>query len=327
MTDTTNRRECETSRRGSVSTACCLALVAVVTLATTAARPCCAQDLEPRAYSSAPIATNFFVATYGRSTGSVVIDASLPIEDVEAEINGAAIGYGRTFSLFGRQALVTGAIPYTWGDVSGTVREQATTVRRSGLGDARVKLSVNLLNGEAMPVREFMKRPPPRTIAGASLTVVTPTGQYDPAKLVNLGSNRWAFKPEVGLSHSIGRWDLDAYGGVWFFSDNRDFFAGGVRRHQQPLLSMQSHVSYTFKPRLWAAFNGTWYVGGASALDGGIARSPFNNVRLGATLSLPAGQRQALKLLYGTGVRATAGSDFHTFAIAYQLTWFDRSKP
>ncbi len=308
----------------SISTWLFLA-AAAIGVAALLAQPCVAQDLEPRAYSSSPTGTNFFIASYGRSNGSVVFDPSLRIEDVEAGINGTTIGYGRTFSLFGRQALISGAIPYNWGDISGTVQEQAMTIRRSGLSDARVKLSVNLLNGEALSLREFVKRPP-KTVLGVSLTVSVPTGQYDPAKLINLGSNRWAFKPEVGVSHPIGKWYLDGYAGVWFFSDNRDVFPGGARRHQAPVLSLQGHVSYTFRPRLWAAFNSTWYTGGASRVNDGEAKGSLNNSRLGATVSFPLGGKQSLKILYSNGVRATAGSDFQTIAIAYQIAWFDRQK-
>jgi hypothetical protein len=52
----------------------------------------------------------------------------------------------------------------------------------------------------------------------AAVKVVVPTGQYDPTKLINNGSNRWAFKPELGYSERWGHWLLDAYGGAWFFT-------------------------------------------------------------------------------------------------------------
>ena len=36
--------------------------------------------------------------------------------------------------------------------------------------------------------------------------------------LINYGTNRWAFKPEVGVSRRWGHWTLDTYGAVWFFT-------------------------------------------------------------------------------------------------------------
>ena len=87
--------------------------------------------------------------------------------------------------------------------------------------------------------------------------IVIPTGQYYRDKLVNLGTNRWAFRPEVGISVPKGGWDLDVYAGVWLFSANDDFFPGGRRRKQAALTALQGHAAYTFKPRLWVAVDGT----------------------------------------------------------------------
>ena len=38
----------------------------------------CAQELEPRAYSAAPVGTNFAIAGYSRVRGDVLTDPSLP---------------------------------------------------------------------------------------------------------------------------------------------------------------------------------------------------------------------------------------------------------
>ena len=149
------------------------------------------------------------------------------------------------------------------GDVTGTVFEEARAISRSGLTDFRAKLSVNLVGNPAMGAREFAKTPR-RTIVGTSLTVTAPTGQYDGHKLINLGTNRWAFKPEIGVAVPKGRWDFDGYVGVWLFTDNDDFFPGGKSRSQDPVVAVQGHVSYTFKPRLWAAVDATWYQGGGA---------------------------------------------------------------
>lgn len=283
------------------------------------------QDMEPRAYSSSPVGTNFLVLAVGRASGSVVFDPSIPITDVEATLGNTAIGYGRTFSFFGRQALITGAIPYTWGEVNGSVAEQRRSITRSGLADVRVKLSVNLLNGEALSLKEFVKRKR-RTVVGASLTVSAPTGQYDPARLINLGTNRWAFKPEVGISKPAGKWDLDAFAGVWLYTPNDAFYPGTQRRTQDPLFAVQGHASYTFRPRLWAAFNATWYSGGAGHINGGPAVARLNNSRLGGTVSLPLGNRQSLKFSYSDGVSGRLGSSFRTFTLGYQVSWFDRAR-
>ena len=173
--------------------------------------------------------------------------------------------------MFGKLALASVAVPYAWGDVSGQVFEEARTVTRSGLADTRVRLSVNLRGNDAMSLGEFVKAPR-KAIVGTSVTVLVPTGEYDRTKLINLGNHRWAFKPEVGVAVPIGRWDIDAYAGVWLFTANDDFFPGGLERTQDPILAIQGHVSYTFKPRLWLAVDSTWYSGGKSRVARGAER-------------------------------------------------------
>ena len=298
-------------------------LSALVVVACTVARPADAQDLEPKAYSASPVGAAFLVVGLGRSTGSVVTDPTLPITDVEAKINGVPVAAGYTFGMFGKLALVTAAWPYSWGDVTGVVGEEARAVRRSGLTDARVKLSINLTGNPAMGLREYVKAPR-KTIIGTSLVVTTPTGQYDGAKLINLGTNRWGFKPEVGVAVPRGPWDFDAYLGVWLFTDNKDFYPGGLTRSQDPVVALQGHASYTFRPRLWAAVDTTWYAGGGASVDGSEPIGSMNNARLGATVSFPMGRQQSLKVAYSSGVAVRTGTNFRTISVGWQFLRFTR---
>jgi hypothetical protein len=279
-----------------------------------------AQELEPRAYSPNPTGANFVLAIYGHSSGDVVFDPSVPISNVEASINTTALFYGRTFGLFGRSASAALQAPYVWGNVSGDVFEERRTVHRSGLADLRLRLTTNLVGGPALAPKDFARRKP-RTTLGASLLVVAPTGQYDPSKLVNVGTNRWAFKPEAGLSLPSGRWFAELYAGVWLFTDNPDFF-GGSRREQAPLTSLQAHVSYTFRPRLWLAGDATFYTGGQTTV-GGVPKGDLQrNARLGVTLALPLRRRSSFKVSWARGLATRIGGDFETFAIGYQILWF-----
>ena len=282
-----------------------------------------AQDLEPKAYSASPAGAAFLVVVLTRSTGSVLTDPTLPLTDIKATINSVPLAAGYTFGLFGKLALVTAAVPYAWGEISGQVGEAARAVTRSGLADSRVKLSINLAGNPAMGVREYVKTPR-KIIVGTSLTVATPASQYDGAKLINLGTNRWAFKPEVGVAVPKGRWDFDVYFGVWLFTDNRDFYPGGRTRSQERVKALQGHVSHTFRPRLWAAVDATWYQGGSASVDAGEPSGAMNNSRLGATVSFPMGRQQSLKVAYSSGVAVRTGANFRTLSVGWQFLRFTR---
>jgi hypothetical protein len=279
--------------------------------------------MEPRAYSPSPVGTNFVLAAIGGSRGALLFDPTTPITDASADLALTTVGYGRTFGLAGRQGLVAIAIPYAWGEAEGLVEGESRRRDLAGFGDLRVKASLNLMGPKAMSVEEFRKAPR-RTILGISLAVQAPTGMYNETKLINLGTNRWSFKPEVGVSIPVGRWYVDVYAGAWFFTTNEHFYPGDATRRQDPLLVMQTHASYTFKNRAWIAIDATWYGGGRSTVDSNPPSSRQSNSRLGGTFSMPITARQSLKVAASTGATTRTGTDFDTILLAWQFAWFDR---
>jgi hypothetical protein len=278
------------------------------------------QELEPRAYLTLPVGANLLVTGYARSSGNVLFDPSLGAEDVSARVNTSFIGYGRALDFFGRSASVSVTLPYVWGDITGKLEGEPAALRRSGLRDPRFRLAVNLIGGPALTPREFA-RYRQKTNIGVSLLVIAPLGQYDPAKLINLSSHRWSFKPEVGFSQALGKWHLDLYAGVWLFSKNDNFF-GGSTREQNAIGVTQGHISYTFRPSLWAALDGTFYTGGRTFVDGQGRADLQKNSRIGFTVSLPLAGQHSIKLHTGTGAFTTVGADFDAFSVAYQYVWF-----
>ena len=279
-----------------------------------------AQELTPRAYAPNPTGGNIFLLGYARSTGGVLFDPALPFDDVNAAINAGSLLYGRTFGLFGRSASAQIGLPYVFGDIDGYVEGEYHEITRSGLNDLRAKVTVNLLGGPALSPREFVERRP-GTVLGVSLAVVAPTGQYDPSKIINIGSNRWSLKPEVGVSKTWGHWYAELYGGVWFFTTNTDFYGGSVRK-QDPVGTFQAHVVYTFKPRLWLAADATFYTGGRTTLDETVKADLQRNSRIGLTLAVPVGRRAALRLAWATGFTTRIGANFDTLSVGLQVAWF-----
>ena len=303
-------------RRGRAS-----AILACFVFLIGSARIASAQDLEPRAYAASPVGLSFLAVIGGHSSGGVLVDPSIPVEDVKATVNSLGFGFGTTFDLFGRTALAVAALPIAWADASGRVGENVAEVSREGLADPRIKLSVNLAGGQALSAREFAKAQR-KTILGVSLTAIAPLGQSDRTRLINLGANRWAFKPEIGISRLVRtKWTIDGYAGIWMATANEEFYPGSSYRTQRPIVALQAHVSYTARPRLWIAADGTWYSGGRSTVDGIEKGDLQRNSRLGATLSLPIGRQQSLKINGSVGATTRVGSDFKTIAVAWQMSW------
>lgn len=291
---------------------------------------CRGQGLSPRAYVITPIHSNAVTFTYSLQDGNVVFDQTLPISNSKGRIGAESVSCFHTFKFFGRSANFNAFLPYAVGhfqaDVSGTEQK----LYRSGLASTGFRFSINLRGAPAMTVTEFRKWQQ-KTLIGASLTVSTPSGQYDPARLVNIGENRWSFKPEVGLSRRWNHWILDAYGAVWFFTANDNFYSnapgsiGPNRQTEQPMGATEAHLSYDIKPRFWASFDVNYWYGGETSLNGKPTPTTLQaNSRLGATAAVPVSKHQSIKFSYSGGTYVRFGGDYRTVSVAWQYSWVGR---
>jgi hypothetical protein len=300
-------------------------LVGIVLLLVGMATTLVAQDLDPRAYLWVPVKTNTLVTGFSYSEGGVVIDPTLPLQDLEASVQVASLGYVHAFNLFGLTSQALVVQPYSWAQASATVGGQPESITRSGFADTRLRLTVLVHGAPALGLAEFMKAPK-KTIVGVSVNVVAPTGQYFSDKLINLGTNRWSFRPEVALSQPMGkRWLVDVYAGVWFFTNNNSFYPGNALRTQQPMGAFQAHVSYNITPRFWVALNTTYYMGGTSSVNEIFNDDRQSNTRIGLTTVMPVGKSNSLKLSASTGAVVRIGQDFTTFSIGWQRSWFGKT--
>ena len=292
-----------------------------------AGRAASAQELNPRAYLISPVATNVVNLGYSHLEGNLDLSGAAPITDAHAAVDLGALGLYRALDFFGRSANVAVAIPYAVGEFDGTVAEAPRHAHRSGLLDSSVRLSVNLVGGPAMEPQEFV-RWQQGTLLGVSLKIVAPTGQYDPTALINLGTNRWAFKPEIGYSQRWGHWILDAYAAVWFFTENPEFFSHnqyypGVRsRGQSPVTAFETHLSYDVRPRLWISLDANFWSGGEASINGVANPATYQrNSRVGVTASIPLSAHNSIKLSYNDGAYVRYGGNYRSISASWQYGW------
>ena len=254
----------------------------------------------------------------------MLTDPTLPVQDVKANISTPSVGVARVFNLFGKTAQALAALPYSWAEVTGEINEQSARTTRSGLSDMRLRLSVLVAGAPAVTLQQLAKSPR-KPVIGASLLVTAPTGQYYPQKFINLGANRWGFKPEIALSYPIGsRWLADAYAAVWLFTANESFYPGTANRRQDRVGALQGHLSYSLTPRTWIALDATTYRGGQATVNGAKVGDRLTSTRIGATLAFPVGSRHGIKIAYSTGAIVRFGANFDTFSIGWQTAWVDR---
>jgi hypothetical protein len=230
------------------------------------------------------------------------------------------VGYVQTFSLFNKLARIQAAVPYGFLNGYAKVFGADTSGTRAGFFDAKIKFGLNLLGSPVLSPKEY-RLFQEQTVLGASLVVNVPIGQYFPDKLINLGTNRWGFKPEIGFSHREGRLYYEIYTGIWFFTNNNNFFKNS-QLDEKPLYSFQAHINYVFKSKIWVALNGGFQGGGTTTLNGLEQDDRQQNWRAGATVSVPFNAHQSLKGMVNTGVATRAGQNYTAFTVVYQYIWF-----
>jgi hypothetical protein len=281
--------------------------------------PAAAQELEPGAYWPIPVTLNVVTVSNAYNWGDLAFDPSAPIDKASARINTTALSFTRAFSLAGRSANVTASMPVVGGHVEGLYLGQPAAVDRFGLADPRVRLAVNLYGAPAMSPRQFGGYQQ-KTLVGVSLTVAPPLGQYDSAKLINIGNNRWAFKPELGLSRTNGHWIFEGMVGGWFFTDNTEF-VGGRTRQQEPIGAVQAHLTYRFKRTVWLAGDANYFTGGQTTIGGKQNLDLQKNSRVGATFSAAVDRHQAIRASVSKGAYTTIGANFWSIAVGYNYAW------
>jgi hypothetical protein len=277
-----------------------------------------AQDIEPRAYSNAPVGVNFAIVGYVFTRGGLNFDA-IQATDASVSTSNAVFAYARVLDFGGRTAKFDMIVPVTrlFGDAqfNGERIERAV----SGLGRPAFRLSWNLHGSPALGLQEFAGWKQD-LIVGASVQVSPPWGQYDDARIVNIGSNRWTIKPELGVSKAVGAWTFEMQAAATFFGDNEDFLGSHVRS-QDPIYSLQGHVIYGLRSGKWISFDLTGFAGGRSQLDGVTSDDLQQNWRAGLIFAMPIDRRNSLKFAASRGLSARTGNSFDALGIAWQHRW------
>lgn len=278
-----------------------------------------AQDTEPRRWSQIPTGVNFFGAGYYYTDGDIAFDPLLKIENATFELQTVGLSYIRSFGFLGKSARLDFTLPYKAGRWEGTVDGEFVHLRRRGPGDARARFSVLLYGGPAQTPQEFSKSEKNNTVIGAALAVSMPTGQYNSERLINLGDNRWVIRPQLGVTHSRGKWTGELSGSVFFYADNNHFWRE-TQLETDPLFAAQAHLIYTFRPGLWTSISTAYGLGGEATVNGDAKNNPSGNWLSALSFGFPINRMQGFKIAW---VRArtqkATGSDNDSLALAYSI--------
>ncbi len=280
------------------------------------AGPSHAQDLEPRRWSHLPTGINFAGVGVGYVTGDIVVDPVLEIEDAGVDLYSIGASYVRTFGLFGKSARFDVKVPYVDGEWAGLLQGAPASARRIGFKDPSFRLSMLLAGGPALDREAFAASSRSNTVVGAAISVTAPLGEYFGDKLINLGDNRWIIRPQIGVTHTRGRWTYELTGSVFLFTDNDDF--QGRRLENDPLWAIQGHLIHTFRPGLWMSLSSAYGNGAEPTIDGVPRPQVSRNWLYALAGGLPISRRQGLNVaLIRTETQYFTGADLTTLLLSY----------
>jgi hypothetical protein len=277
------------------------------------------QELEPRSLTNVPVGTNFAILGYGFAKGNVLFDPAMPLEDVNAKMHAVVGAYVRSFNFFGMGAKASVVLPFASGGWEGFYQGSDTTTARNGFGDMSFGVSFNFIGSPALEKDRFSDYLQ-KTLAGFSMRVVAPTGQYFDERLINLGSNRWAIRPQLGVSHKIKTWYIEYALNTWLYTSN-DAFWDGNKLEQKPIGTLKLDVIKTFNKGIWTALGAGYAFGGRVTVNDEMRNANISTMRIGAILVVPVHPQHSLKLTLLTARRFAEGADFDSIALAYQYIW------
>ena len=281
-------------------TAPALLLLLAPLLLLAAAGRAAAQDLEPRRWSHLPRGMNVFGLAVGRTEGDLFFDPVLQAKDVEVTADTYLASFVHSFGLFERSARVDVLVPHASSKWEGLVSDVPASTQRTGFADPRIRLSVNLVGAPSLAGPEFMefkKENPTNTIVGAAVSIVLPWGEYKENKLLNLGGNRYVFRPQLGVLHIRGPWSYELTASTFFFTTNDEFFNGN-KRQQDPLHAVQAHVVRSFEGGWWASAGAAYGWSGESKINGERQGDRRGDLLSGFSVGCPVGKNQSVKVGY-----------------------------
>jgi hypothetical protein len=283
-----------------------------------------AEDLEPRRWAHLPVDTHFVGAGYGRTHADVNFDPVLKIENAELELDSWAVKYIRTFELFEKTARFDVAQGYQQGRWNGLLDGEPAEVQRNGLTDTIVRVAINFQGAPALGGKayaEYRAANKDENVAGMGLSVQLPSGEYMDDKLINIGSNRYTFRPQVGMMQTWGAWSLESTAWVVLYSDNTNFY-NGKRLENDPLYVASGHLIYTYSPGVWASLSAGYDRGGRSTVDGVKKDDEREDLLFALSLGVPINRNMSVKLAYiAKRSQQLIGVDSDTFALGLSANW------
>jgi hypothetical protein len=282
----------------------------------------------PRAYQLVPAGTQILTFGYIGQEGNSSLDPGATIRGSSVDVSAGFVQYVRTFEVANQQAALFAVVPY--GELTGSLAFGASPIlpdaasgTSRGLGDIVLGYTMGLTGAPNMPIDAYT-RFKPGFAAGLLTKLYLPTGEYSSDQLFNFGTNRWSLQIAGLFTQTFGASYLDprlttieVIPAVTFFGDNTDPFRGSSLS-QDPLFTLEAHVTHNLNQAVWVSADMYVLSGGATETDGVSDDNEKYSLGLGATVNVALSRTSSIKATYGEVVnRNAAGMDGEALRILF----------
>ncbi|GAB6906821.1 conserved exported hypothetical protein [Desulfosarcina cetonica] len=261
-------------------------------------------DDDARDYIAAPPGTNVLAIYYKHISGH---NAYCDGEKVGSDTNlGMNLGIFRPifytnigpFTIDPQVLIIFGDASLDGQDVGGV--EYST----SGLADPVLAATLWLVNN-----------PESQTWFGITPFVTVPIGEYDNDDVLNMGKNRWAFKGEFGFVKGFGDFYFDLVGNVEFFTDNESYTSADLTLEQDPIYTLETHLSYDINASFFVSADYYYHNGGETTVAGTEQDDEQNDHTAQLTLGLKPAPNFQFLIQYGEDIKVENGVKENTFGL------------
>ncbi|MDH3393868.1 MAG: transporter [Desulfobulbaceae bacterium] len=257
-------------------------------------------DNDPRDYVPAPVGTNVFTLYYQHRWGDeLYAQGEKAASDYRLRTDLSILKWTFFRQISDKTVGAQLALPYAKADLdwnSGGVNQDA-----EGIGD------IVMLAG-FWPY----ENPKQRLWWGVTGWVTMPTGDYDDAKAVNIGNNRWAFKGETNVTYGIQP-DLllEGTASLEMYTDNDSYLVVNTLE-QDPVLTLEAHLSKNLSQTTSVSLDYFFHSGGETTLAGTAQDDCKRDHALQTTITFPLVGGWFTRLVYRNDFKVRNGAETQT---------------
>ncbi|MDJ0748194.1 MAG: transporter [Woeseiaceae bacterium] len=290
----------------------------------------------PRVYWPMPKNTNIVSGHLFNGTANASWSNWTRVEpDIDVDTDLYLLAYTRVQPIFGRTVYWQAILPSASTRTSSLLPAPATDTFASGFGDLTIGGTINLFGAPAMKAKDWVRHELDLSV-NLGVMVYAPTGEYDSDESLNIGSNQWKTRVSAPIVKSFGEWvpgkrtTLEVMPAATFFGDNDN--AQGSRIEQDPMYSVEVHLTRDITENAYISLDYTWLDGGEEQFSdlatGAIVRETggIDSDLLGVTLQFKVNDNLGIYLTHMQTLENSNRSlslDGSITKISFTWSWHD----